>query len=377
MSAIDALLHNEQLSDEDIDRFVQERAFPIIEGRKVTFVYRGAADGANLRHFIFGLPRHIPFQRIQDRDVWFCQIDIPMKSRVEYKIEVIQGERRDWIRDPLNPHFARDPFGANSVCQGEGYETPEWSRHDEESRPGSLEELTFTGTPWGDHRRVQLYLPARFRRSRRYPLLIVHDGGDYVKYAALKQILDNLIHRDEVAPLIAALSFPVDRLTEYPDDENHARFIAEQMVPELERKLPLYGTPSSRCLMGASFGAVASLSTAWRHPGMFGRLLLQSGSFAFTDIGNHHRGPAFDPVVTFVNAFRDHPGKPSERVFMSCGQYESLIYENRSMYPFLQETGMEVRYTEARDGHNWENWRDRLREGLSWLFPGRLWMVYE
>ncbi len=28
-------------------------------------------------------------------------------------------------------------------------------------------------------------------------------------------------------------------------------------------------------------------------------------------------------------------------------------------------------------GHNWENWRDRLREGLSWLFPGPLWMVYE
>ena len=35
-------------------------------------------------------------------------------------------------------------------------------------------------------------------------------------------------------------------------------------------------------------------------------------------------------------------------------------------------TGMEVRYVEARDGHNWENWRDRLREGLSWLFPGPL-----
>ena len=34
-------------------------------------------------------------------------------------------------------------------------------------------------------------------------------------------------------------------------------------------------------------------------------------------------------------------------------------------------------YEEARDGHNWENWRDRLRSGLSWLFPGPLWMVYE
>ncbi len=38
---------------------------------------------------------------------------------------------------------------------------------------------------------------------------------------------------------------------------------------------------------------------------------------------------------------------------------------------------MQVRFREANDGHNWENWRDRLREGLSWLFPGPLWHVYE
>ena len=45
--------------------------------------------------------------------------------------------------------------------------------------------------------------------------------------------------------------------------------------------------------------------------------------------------------------------------------------------PILQSTGMDVRYVESFDGHNWENWRDRLREGLFFLFPGPLWMVYE
>ena len=105
---------------------------------------------------------------------------------------------------------------------------------------------------------------------------------------------------------------------------------------------------------------------------------MQSGSFAFSDLGERHgRGPAFDPVVRFMNQFRGAPGRPAERMFVSCGVYESLIYENRSLVPLLQETGAEVRYVEARDGHNWENWRDRLREGLSWLFPGPLWMYYE
>ena len=129
--------------------------------------------------------------------------------------------------------------------------------------------------------------------------------------------------------------------------------------------------------MGASFGAVAALSTAFYYPAFFGRLFLQSGSFAFSDIGPHHRGPVFDPVVEFMNTFRAKPTVLSDRVYITCGIYESLIYENRSLVPLLQSTGMDIRYVESRDGHNWDNWRDTFRNGLSWLFPGPLWMVYE
>ena len=130
--------------------------------------------------------------------------------------------------------------------------------------------------------------------------------------------------------------------------------------------------------MGASFGAIASFSTAVRYPNVWGRLLLQSGSFAFTDIGRtNRRGPRFDRVVEFVNNYRAEPKAVSQKVFVSCGVYESLIYENRSLVPLLDATGMQVRFVEARDGHNWQNWRDRLREGLSWLFPGPLLLVYE
>jgi len=205
----------------------------------------------------------------------------------------------------------------------------------------------------------------------------VHDGPEYLMYAGMKTVLDNLIYRLEIPGLIVAFTHPERRLVEYANHEPHARYLVEELVPFLEKELPLLAESRNRGLMGASFGAVASLSTAWRYPGFFGRLLLQSGSFAFTDIGTHQKGPMFDPVVDFVNAFRAQPREVSEKVFVSCGTYEALIYENRSFVPFLQKAGMDVRYVETRDGHNWENWRDRMREGLSWLFPGPLWMVYE
>jgi enterochelin esterase family protein len=303
-------------------------------------------------------------------------LELPAGSRVEYKFEVTAGRRAEWIRDPLNPRVAHDPFGANSVCQATGYELPPWTEEDPSVPKGSLEERLVQSPALGGQRRVTLYRPARFRETRRYPLLVVHDGQDYLRFAKLETVLDNLIHRLDIAGMIVALTQPPDRMEQYRDSEAHARYLAEELVPDLERELPLIGTPAARGLMGASLGAVASLSTAIRYPGTFGGLLLQSGSFAFSDIGHHDRSPVFDPIAAMVNAYRAKPFAVAERVFVSCGTYESLIYENRSLIPLLRRTGMNIRFVEARDGHNWENWRDRLREGLAFLFPGPVWWVY-
>jgi enterochelin esterase-like enzyme len=376
--AIDELKERLPLDGAAIDAFLRSHSFPLVEGPRCTFAYRGQADAVNLRHWVFGLPSSQPFERVADTDLWALVLELPENSRVEYKLEVLANGQSQWIEDPLNSRRARDPFGANSVVHTLGYETPEWTRPDPESRPGTLEELVVRSRALGEDRAVTLYLPARLRRTRRYPLLLVHDGGDYLRYANLQTVLDNLIHRLEIPPLVVALMHPRERLNEYVGDLGHTRFLTEELVPQLEKRFPLLARPEGRGLMGASFGAVSSLHAAWGAPGFYGRLLLQSGSFAFTDIGRHNqRGPLFDPIVSFMNAFRSQPVHVADRLFVSCGIYESLIYENRSLVPLLQATGMQVRYVEARDGHNWENWRDRLREGLSWLFPGPLWMVYE
>ena len=361
-----------------VDAFMAEHSFPLIEGDVATFVWQGHADAVNMRHWVFGLESAQPLERIEDTNLWFRVMEIPPKSRVEYKLEIINGDHHQWIEDPLNPHRARDPFGANSVLAGAGYEVPEWTHEDPLARKGHLEPFEFRSRALNDVRSGHIYLPARWRKTRRYPLLVVHDGSDFMRYAGLKTVLDNLIHRLEIPSLVAVFVDSPDRLKEYANHEQHAKFLSEELVPDLERRLPLQATPRSRCLMGASFGGVASFSTAVRYPGFWGRLLLQSGSFAFTDIGKrNHRGPTFDRVVEFINEYRQAPTAVSERVFVSCGVYESLIYENRSLVPLLNATGMEVRFVEARDGHNWENWRDRVREGLSWLFPGPLMMIYE
>jgi enterochelin esterase family protein len=361
-----------------IDRFIARHGSPIVEGERATFLFRGEADEVSVRHRVVGLPDPLPMRRLEGTDLWAASTVLPEGSRVEYQLELRRGAHHERFNDPLNPRVAHSPMGSSSVCAAVGYDVPEWVHHDPEARPGELSEHSLRSKALRREQPFHLYLPARFNRAMRYPLLIVHDGTDYLGFAAMRTVLDNLIHRLDIAPMVVAFVPPRDRLKEYPNHAPHARFIARELLPHLAGQLPLLDTPDGRCLMGSSFGGIASLSTAVRYPGVFGSLLLQSASLVFTDIGTEHGGgPYFDPVVKFVNRYRARPTHPVERIFMSCGTYEPLITPNRSMVPVFRGAGITVNYTEARDGHNWENWRDRLQEGLSWVFPGPQKFVYE
>lgn len=376
--AINRLRDRSHLDPGQVERFVARFGSPIIEGERATFLFRGEADAVWVRHRVVGLPDPLPMRRLPDTDLWAATTDLPGGSRVEYQVETRHGDHYERFNDPLNPRVAHSPVGSSSVCASTGYAVPDWVHHDEEARPGRLLEEDMHSKALRRDQPYWLYLPARYTAVQRYPLLVVHDGGDYLQYAAMKTVLDNLIHRLDIAPLVAVFVPPRDRLREYPNFAPHARFLSRELVPALTERLSLVPTAEGRCLMGSSFGGIAALSTAVRYPGHYGSLLLQSASLVFTDIGTEHGGgPAFDPVVKFVNRYRAKPGRVVDRIFMSCGTYEPLITPNRSMVPVFRETGMTVRYVEARDGHNWEDWRDRLRDALTWIYPGPQKFVYE
>ncbi len=362
----------------EIDHFLESNTIPIVEGARCTFLFRGDADEVWVCQRIVGLPNRIPMRRLRGTSLWYLVLELPEGSRVEYQIELRRGDHYERFNDPLNPQLSNSPMGQSSVCFAYGYQTPEWTLPDPEARTGELTEWVIPSKALGREERVTVYLPARFRHTARYPLLVVHDGNDFLQFAAMKTVLDNLIHRLDIAEMVVAFTNPGDRMVEYANSKAHARFVTNELLPHLEAELPLVGQPSGRCLLGSSFGAIASMSTANRSPDTYGSLVLMSGSFVFTDIATDHGGgPAFDPVVKFVNRFRSRPRRLADRAYLSCGVYEPLIIPNRAMVLTLEGIGLSVRFDEVRDGHSWENWRDRLRDGLSYVYPGPQKLVYE
>jgi enterochelin esterase-like enzyme len=346
--------------------------FPWSRDHVATFAVLAEADAVYLRHRVNAWPDDLELARIPGTDLWFLTIELEWGSRVEYQFEI----RRDgqWWRfnDPYNPRLARSPVGDCSVCGGPGYAVPDWATFRAETDLGQLVDLQVHSSAQGRDNRITVYLPARFETSMPYPLLVVHDGGDYLDYASMKLVLDNLIHDKKLAKIIVAFTHPGERLTEYPDDPDHAQWITRELLPRLEREFPLLAAPSGRCLMGTSFGAVAALSTAVRFADVYGSLLLQSGSFLYSDAAVWHGEGAtvFDPVVRFIDRYRAAPVRAVDRAFISCGAYEDLVDANRAMLPVFRSTGMQINYVESRDGHSWESWRDQFGPGLCWLFPG-------
>ena len=372
MTAIERVPPDPALTPDALEERRQRgEAFPIMTTGRCTFAYHGPVITVRLVHFGIGFPGDLCFEQVGDSEWWLLALAVPEGSRLEYKLEVVDSFGSRLVEDPLNGLVASHPFGVNSVCEAAGYVVPDWAVPDPGVAAGQVVEFELDSAALQRRTAASVYLPAGLSDggTPRHPLLVVHDGSDYLRYAGATTVLDNLIGHGDMPPVVVAFIHPGERLLEYADDPRHAAFITSELVPALEATFPLIDDPGARCLMGASFGAVASLSTAWRAPRQFGRLLFQSGSFAGAGEGCRRRPePLWQPVRRFVRAFLDEPIAVADRVFVSCGTYESLICENRGIVPVIEQTGTSVRFVESRDGHNWASWRDSLGLGLPWLF---------
>ena len=165
----------------------------------ITFVWRGDADAVHLKHWVYGLPSSQPLARLDGTDVWHLTLELPPGSRVEYKLEVVRSGQRRVDRGSAQPEprarsVRRELGRARRRLRGAGLD-PARSRGaaGRHSTRSSIDSKAFGRRGFG-----ALPPGALPAQTRRYPLLVVHDGHDYVRYASLKTILDNLIDRLEI-----------------------------------------------------------------------------------------------------------------------------------------------------------------------------------
>jgi len=366
-TAVAALLKAGNLELDDITAFLAAETFPLTAPGLATFAWRGEAMRVELLRWIHAGIDRTPFVRIADTDLWLLTLNVEDGGRFEYKLGIDPGSGEYWTLDPQNPARAGDPFGENSVCRTWGYELPVWSLP-QGAPTGRIETIAIESQTFSETRQERVYLPAGYGSDSAYPLVVIHDGDDFDTYADLSISLDNLIEGGDIPPIVAVLIQTSDRMGEYAKGRRHARYIVNELLPTVAARYRISTAPIDRVLLGASLGAVASLATAFRYPGVFGGLVLNSGSFILDNRKlkkRHH--PVFHQTARLVMALRRAPPMPGTRAFVSTGELEGLADDNRALASFLRDHGVDVLFKSAWDGHHWHNWRDQLRDGLMWV----------
>jgi enterochelin esterase family protein len=246
---------------------------------------------------------------------------------------------------------------------------PDPARIDELTGPGWLHEPAVRGLT----ERVAVRVLGRALRLRvwspgdgKLPLLLVHDGSEYVQQAALIQWAGAMIEAEAVAPFRVALLPPGDRNEWYSASAAYGRSVGRQILPALSELVPVAGHPVG---MGASLGALAMLHAQRAWPGAFAGLFLQSGSFFMPRFDRHESGfPRYGRIVRFVRGIlRATAYADPVPVAMTCAGEEENIHNNREMAAALAGQGYDLRLAETAGGHDFASWRDALDPHLARL----------
>lgn len=213
--------------------------------------------------------------------------------------------------------------------------------------------LTVTDTPVGDVD-LAVVTPVGTRRSDPLPLLVAHDGPEYSRRAHLLSRLRSATDAGRVPPTRVVLLEPGPRNERYAANPDWADALTEHVLPRVHTAYALEGRPT---LMGASLGALASLQAEWRHPGTFGGLFLQSGSFFRKRVDDEEDFEFWDRVTTFVtNVRRVRRPRTQARIVLTCGTDEGNLANNRQMARTLTDSGHDVSFVELPGRHDWRSW---------------------
>jgi enterochelin esterase-like enzyme len=308
---------------------------------------------------------------------WELDFPRPAVDRMEYQLSLrYPGAGPVLLPDPANPLRADGPFGEKSVVEFPGYRRPAWLAAAGRRPTPATTGLAVPSRVLGTLVPVEVWRSpgGRRRPGDPLPMLVVHDGPEFARYAALLDFLTVATGDGRLPPMRAALLAPVDRNEHYSASPAWSRALVSEVLPALQALAPT--PPGRRHLagMGASLGAVATLAAAATAPASFGGLFLQSGSFFRPAVDVHERDfPQFRRITRFVDDLvaGAGPAEPAPAT-LTCGTVEENLHGNRVVRDALAARGWQVALAEHRDAHNWVAWRDTFDPWLVGLLQ-ELW----
>ncbi|MEX2263400.1 MAG: SMP-30/gluconolactonase/LRE family protein [Bryobacteraceae bacterium] len=231
----------------------------------------------------------------------------------------------------------------------------------------------------GTVRDYWVYVPAQYKADTPASVMIFQDGGGLVNESGAWRtpvVFDNLIHKREMPPTIGIFINPgvlpalsenqmarYNRSFEYDAlGDRYARFLIEEILPEVGKSYNLSSDPNDRAIAGSSSGGICAFTAAWNRPDAFRRVLSFIGSYT------NLRGGQIYPTL-----IRKTEPRPL-RVFLQDGRNDSNIYAgswfiaNQDMASALEYAGYDTKFVVGTEAHNSRHGSSILPDALRWLW---------
>ncbi len=221
----------------------------------------------------------------------------------------------------------------------------------------------------GRAHRVRVYLPPGYDENSlaTYPVIYMQDGQNL--FFPGEAFLGQEWKVDETSQTLRAMraveDFVIvgvhsgDRMRDYtePGCEPYARSLADEIVPEVQRRLRVGTHRRHRVVWGSSLGGVVSFYTVWQHADVFGTAVCMSSTFA-------HRNTLIDRVLDEpardVGFYLDS-GWPGDNYEVTLAMATALIARGWQYGHNL----LHLSFPEA--GHNEAAWSMRLHLPMQFL----------
>jgi enterochelin esterase-like enzyme len=275
-------------------------------------------------------------------------------------------------------HYAIGTAQRMGGSQLELYETHADSREHAGVPKGTVKQMP----PWesrifaGTKRDWWVYVPAQYTPDNPAAVMVFQDGAgprDFVP-----TVFDNLIAKHDMPITVGIFIQPgvladgrANRSFEYDTlSDQYARFLLEEILPEVEKTVKLRHDAASRAISGSSSGGICAFTAAWERPDQFSKVLSWVGSFTNIAAGKTLKegGHNYEAMVR-----KTFPRKPI-RVFLQDGANDldnangNWPLANQTLAKSLQYAGYDYKFEFGQGFHSNRHGRAILPDSLRWLW---------